>query len=56
MKKHLPLLLLLGLALPVAGCGAQEGQRVEVSPEETAAHDAEVEAAEQARMTEQGKL
>jgi len=47
-------LLLLGIILSAAGCGVQEGQRVEVSPEETAVHDAEVEAAEQAHMTEQG--
>lgn len=56
MRKHFTLLLLLGISLPVAGCGVQEGQRVEVSSEETAAHDAEVETAEQARMAEQGNL
>lgn len=54
MNKLFALLLLLGVSLSAPGCGgSQEGQRVEVSPEETAAHDAEVEAAERAHMAEQ---
>lgn len=55
MRAFLSILTPFALAVILSGCGGQDGQRVEVDPAETAAYDAEVEAAERAQMGDQNR-